>query len=117
MLVNICINLHILFGLLLDAQSKFSKHVNVFVAHCRAITHVQELQLLASHNRSIMLQIHSVPMTAHVTSREVVIMAHPLTHLRHLNLTPNVLAHPQTFQNSLQPTWVIGPLSVLFQGL
>ena len=35
MLVNICINLHILFGLLLDAQSKFSKHANSFVAHCR----------------------------------------------------------------------------------
>ena len=34
MLVNICINLHILFGLLLDAQSKFSKHANSFVAYC-----------------------------------------------------------------------------------
>ena len=34
MLVNICINLHLLFGLLLDAQSKFSKHANSFVAHC-----------------------------------------------------------------------------------
>ena len=36
MLVNICIDLHILFGLLLDAQSKFSKHANGFVAHCIA---------------------------------------------------------------------------------
>ena len=34
MSVNICINLHLLFGLLLDAQSKFSKHANGFVAHC-----------------------------------------------------------------------------------
>ena len=38
MLVNICINLHILFGLLLDAQSKFSKHANGFVAHCSFLT-------------------------------------------------------------------------------
>ena len=33
-MVHIFINLHILFGLLLDAQSKFSKHANGFVAHC-----------------------------------------------------------------------------------
>ena len=36
MLKNICMILTILIYLLLDAQSKTSKHVNGFVAHCIA---------------------------------------------------------------------------------
>ena len=46
MLVNILINLHILFGLLLDAQSKFSKHANGFVAHCMPLASGQSTRRL-----------------------------------------------------------------------
>ena len=80
-MVNICIIFHILFCLLLDAQSKMSKHVNGFVAHCMS-------QLAYAWRESIEVSI----VLAGKVEMSSICLPNPLPNEIFVNLRPS-LAH------------------------